>query len=62
MLDQNLKIVREYKPLSEAERRAIEAKSIQLAGDGRFELFKSSKAFDGPVHRKQHGFSTQLNA
>ena len=24
---------------------------------GRFELFKSSKAFDGPVHRKQHGFA-----
>ena len=29
---------------------------MKLAGDGRFELFKSSKVFDGPVHRKQHGF------
>ena len=26
----------------------------------RYELFKTSKAFDGPVHRKQHGFSTEL--
>src|SRR3954470_15176191 len=55
VLDQNLKIVREFKPLTDAERAAIEAKSVKLAGDGRFELFKSSKAFDGPVHRKQHG-------
>ena len=31
----------------------------KLAGDGRFELFKSSKIFDGPVHRKQHGFATE---
>lgn len=57
VLDQNLKIVREFKPLDDAERKRIEAASYALAGDGRFELFKSSKAFDGPVHRKQHGFA-----
>jgi len=62
VLDQNLKIAREFKPMSDAERLAIEAKTLQLAGDGRFELFKSSKAYDGPVHRKQHGFSTELKA
>jgi hypothetical protein len=28
-----------------------------VAGDGRFELFKSSQNFDGPHHRKQHGFT-----
>ncbi len=56
VLDQNLKIVRDFKPLSDAERKRIETASYALAGDGRFELFKSSKAFDGPVHRKQHGF------
>ncbi len=58
VLEQNLKIVREFTPLTEVERRDIETKTLKLAGDGRFELFKSSKAFDGPVHRKQHGFST----
>jgi hypothetical protein len=26
-------------------------------GDGRHELFKSTKVFDGPHHRKQHGFA-----
>ena len=29
--------------------------------DGRFELFKSSKVFDGAHHRKQHGFSTEIS-
>lgn len=61
VLDQNLKIVREFKPLSPEERAATEQKTLALAGDGRFELFKSSKMFDGPVHRKQHGFDTGIS-
>jgi predicted aldo/keto reductase-like oxidoreductase len=60
VLDQNLKIVREFKPMSEDERRTIEGRTITVAGDGRFELFKSSKMFDGPVHRKQHGFEAAV--
>ena len=56
VLDQNLKVVRDFSPMSESERKALEAKYIQVAGDGRFERFKSSKEFDGPVHQKQHGF------
>ena len=50
VFDQNLKIVRDYSPMSEAERHALETKHFKVAGDGRFELFKSSKMFDGPVH------------
>jgi len=57
VLDQNLKIVREFKPLTQVERDLIESRTLPLAGDGRLELFKSSKSFDGPVHRKQHGFA-----
>jgi predicted aldo/keto reductase-like oxidoreductase len=56
VLDQNLKIVRNYKPMDEDERHALEHKFHQVAGDGRFELFKSTTQFDGPLHRKQHGF------
>jgi len=62
VLDQNLKIVRGFKPLAPEVMRSLEKSTIEVASDGRFELFKSSKAFDGPVHRKQHGFSTELNA
>ncbi|MGE3822105.1 MAG: hypothetical protein AB7I30_22045 [Isosphaeraceae bacterium] len=47
--------------MTDEERQAVERKTIRLAGDGRFELFKSSKAFDGPVHRKQHGFDTEVS-
>jgi len=60
VLDQNLKIVRGFQPLNLQERAAIEGRTLAMAGDGRFELFKSSKMFDGPVHRKQHGFDTQV--
>jgi predicted aldo/keto reductase-like oxidoreductase len=62
VLDQNLKIVREFQPMTSQEQAAIEGKTLAMAGDGRYELFKSSKMFDGPVHRKQHGFSTEMPA
>ncbi len=62
VLDQNLKIVREFKPLTPEERARIEAGTVTVAGDGRYELFKSSKMFDGPVHRRQHGFDTDTKA
>jgi predicted aldo/keto reductase-like oxidoreductase len=60
VLDQNLAIARGFKPLDDSERRSIEARTAKLAGDGRYELFKSSKVFDGTVHRKQHGFDATL--
>jgi predicted aldo/keto reductase-like oxidoreductase len=59
VLEQNLKIVRSFQPLGEDRRREIESRAQKLAGDGRYELFKTSKYFDGPVHRKQHGFATE---
>ena len=62
VLEQNLKIVREFKPLTEAERQRIESFTLKFAGDGRYELFKSSKFYDGPVHRRQHGFDTDTKA
>ncbi len=62
VLEQNLKIVRGFQPLTEEEKVRIESLSLSLAGDGRYELFKSSKFYDGPVHRKQHGFDTDTKA
>jgi predicted aldo/keto reductase-like oxidoreductase len=60
VLDQNLRIVREFKPMTADEKAAVESKVGPYAGDGRFELFKSSKAFDSAHHRKQHGFATDV--
>jgi hypothetical protein len=62
VLEQNLKIVRDFKPLGQEERHALETRYIDVAGDGRFELFKSSKMFDGPVHQRQHGFDPAVTA
>lgn len=62
VLDQNLKIVRDFRPLEPSEREDLEKKTELLAGDGRYELFKSSKTFDSPVHRKQHGFDLEAKA
>ncbi len=55
-LQANVKLSREFKPMSPAEMEAFRAKVKDQAGDGRHELFKSSKVYDGPHHRKQHGF------
>jgi hypothetical protein len=45
--------------MSAAEMEALRLRVKEHAGDGRHELFKSSKMYDGPHHRKQHGFSTE---
>ena len=45
-------------PMTPAEQTALTARVRDVAADGRFELFKSSQMFDGPVHRRQHGFAT----
>jgi predicted aldo/keto reductase-like oxidoreductase len=61
VLEQNLKIVRDFKPISAEERSGVLAKVSSVAGDGRYELFKSSKMYDSSYHRKQHGFSTAVS-
>ena len=38
------------------EKATLLARVKEQAGDGRHELFKSTKVFDGPHHRKQHDF------
>jgi predicted aldo/keto reductase-like oxidoreductase len=61
ILEQNLKIVREFKPMTEGERATVEAKVRPYAGDGRFELFKTSKAFYNQQQSKHKGFSTEIS-
>ena len=49
-------LARGFTPMSAADQAALQARVKDVATDGRFELFKSSQMFDGPVHRRQHGF------
>jgi aryl-alcohol dehydrogenase-like predicted oxidoreductase len=55
-LQQNVALARDFKPMSDSEKTALVNRVRDVAGDGRYELFKSSQTFDGPHHRKQHGF------
>ena len=56
-LQQNIALARGFKPLSPSDQAALADKVKPFATDGRFEQFKSTQNFDGPVHRRQHGFS-----
>jgi aryl-alcohol dehydrogenase-like predicted oxidoreductase len=58
-LQQDLALARSFKPLSGEETKQLLSRVQEVAGDGRHELFKSTKNYDGPHHRKQHGFDTQ---
>jgi aryl-alcohol dehydrogenase-like predicted oxidoreductase len=55
-LEENIALARGFKPLSAGEQSALAEKVKPFATDGRFEQFKSTQNFDGPVHRRQHGF------
>jgi len=55
-LQQDIGVARNFKAMSAARQEELRAQTKNVAGDGRFELFKSSKAFDGGYHQKQHGF------
>jgi uncharacterized protein len=58
-LKQDVALARAFKPLSSGESKQLLSKVKDAAGDGRHELFKSTKNYDGPHHRKQHGFDLQ---
>ncbi len=56
VLHQNLRIARGFEPLPAAEMQALRERCRGDASDGRYELFKTSKKYDGDVGREQHGF------
>jgi len=53
----DVKLARGFKPMTKAEMDALREKVKDFSGDGRMERFKSTKDYDGPHHRKQHGFA-----
>jgi predicted aldo/keto reductase-like oxidoreductase len=56
-LKQGVQIARGFKPMPDAEKSSLLSRVKDEAGDGRHELFKSTQTFDGPHHRRQHGFA-----
>lgn len=59
VLRQNLAIAQGLKPMTNDEMNSLRERCRKYAADGRFELYKSSKKFDGPPGREQHGFPPQ---
>jgi predicted aldo/keto reductase-like oxidoreductase len=55
VLDQNLEILRNFKPLSTEQISAMRLYGKQFE-DGRYELFKSTVKYDGDLGRQQHNF------
>jgi aryl-alcohol dehydrogenase-like predicted oxidoreductase len=56
VLQQNLATARGFQPMSETEMQALRESCKFFASDGRFELFKTTKKYDGGVGRQQHHF------
>jgi aryl-alcohol dehydrogenase-like predicted oxidoreductase len=59
VLRQNLRIARGFSPMTGRERTAYEGSLAEYAGDGRFELYKTTAEHEGEVGRKQHGYPSQ---
>lgn len=59
VLRQNVAVARDFIPMTATEMDALRNRVSEFAGDGRFELYKTTAKFDGPPGRKQHGFPSQ---
>lgn len=55
-LRQNISIAKRFKPMSPQERQALLALVALVAGDGRYERYKTTADFDGMAGKKAHHF------
>ncbi|MFL6278519.1 MAG: aldo/keto reductase [Vicinamibacterales bacterium] len=55
VLQQNVAVTSNFRPMTERQRHALLRRLAAHARDGRFELYKISAAFDGNESRRQHG-------
>jgi len=58
VLEQNLAIAKGFQPMKPEEMQALRERVRVFAADGRYELFKTTKKYDGAVGRQQHHFPT----
>jgi hypothetical protein len=56
ILKKNLKLATDFKPFHAGEMDALRQKSRSVAGDGRFERYKTTQEFDGQPGREAHGY------
>lgn len=56
ILQQNLKVARNFQPMTAEELQSLRTRTATAAGDGRYELYKVSAKHEGPIGRAQHGF------
>jgi aryl-alcohol dehydrogenase-like predicted oxidoreductase len=56
VLEQNLQVASGFKPMSPQQMQALRDRVRAQAADGRWELFKTTKTYDGGEGRRQHGF------
>jgi predicted aldo/keto reductase-like oxidoreductase len=59
VLDQNLEILRNFKPLDEEQMAALREHGRQF-NDGRYELYKTTVKYDSDLGRAQHGFPSSM--
>jgi uncharacterized protein len=55
VLDQNLSILRDFKPLSADQMQTLRDHGKQF-NDGRYELYKSTLKYDSDLGRSRHGY------
>jgi aryl-alcohol dehydrogenase-like predicted oxidoreductase len=58
VLEQNLEVARGFQPMATQDMQALRDRVRQFAADGRYELFKTTKKYDGDVGRQQHHYPT----
>jgi hypothetical protein len=62
ILQQNLKIAQSFVPMSPADMQSLRDRAKPYAGDGRFELYKTSLKFDNPEARLAHAFPLDMES
>ena len=61
-LKQNVALARTFEPMNAEEKTRLLSRVKPIAGDGRYELFKSNVDFDADIHRVQHGMNPRGDA
>ena len=56
VLRKNLKVAQNFKPMTPEEMESLRQQTLEASGDGRFELYKTSIAYDNPEPRIAHDF------